>query len=464
MMFKSIRSKLTLWYVFILAIILAFFSSFLYLTLAKSLYSGVDQKIKSIAEVVANSLAPTSKQTIFPNFDRTLERFLGLRSYGKFIQILDSSGNVGSHSKALEDFKLPLNKVAYENAINGKITFETISTRGSSIRIVTMPVMRKGRVVNLVQVGTSLESVQETLRNLLFVIFIAIPLALALASVGGWLWVTQALRPVDEITTMARKISAENLNERLEIKYSKDEIGRLAETFNGMISRLYHSFRQIKQFTADASHELRTPLTVLKGEVEVALRKIRTPEEYQDILISNLEEINRMIKIVEDLLILSRADMGETKLEFQKLDMKKLLNEIHQQAVILASEKAIEVSLDKAEEAYVMGDELRIRQLLLNLIGNGIKYTPEGGRINLSLEKEDGFINISVRDNGIGIPEEDQPYIFDRFYRVDKARSKGGSGLGLSIAKWIAEAHRGSISVASQLGSGSVFNVKLPLC
>jgi len=280
---------------------------------------------------------------------------------------------------------------------------------------------------------------------------------------------------VDNITHTARIITSQNLNQRIEPPKIKDEISRLIETFNEMISRLDQSFRQIKQFTTDASHELKTPLTILKGEVEVALRKERRSEEYIQTLKSNLEEINRMSHIIDDLLWLSKTDIGEIRLNCEEINLTEILSEVVSQVDILAQSKNLRIETSNHHEyIYILGDALRLRELFLNLIENGIKYTEEGGTIHISLSKEimpnwtDGkqaeFAKIVVSDTGMGIEKEDQERIFDRFFRVDKARSRGqgGSGLGLSICKWIVEAHQGEIKVESEIGKGSSFIVRLP--
>jgi signal transduction histidine kinase len=277
-------------------------------------------------------------------------------------------------------------------------------------------------------------------------------------------------------------ITSQNLNQRIPPPKVQDEISRLIETFNEMISRLDQSFHQIRQFSSDASHELKTPLTILKGEVEVTLRKERPLQEYQQTLKSNLEEINRMSQIVEDLLLLSKADIGEIRLNKEDINLTEILNEIVAQMDMLAKSKRLFLAAsDHHQDIHMFGDALRIRELFINLIENGIKYTEEGGSIGIALSKEyeplagnglegpekeqEKIVKIIVSDTGIGIAKEDQERIFNRFFRVDKARSReeGGSGLGLSICKWIVEAHQGEIRVESELGKGSSFIVKLPL-
>jgi two-component system, OmpR family, sensor kinase len=354
------------------------------------------------------------------------------------------------------------------------MTFETNHSLGSApLRIVTFPVLENNHISKIVQVASSLEDVEDALNTLFLILIIAVPLALMIASLGGQFLANKALRPVDHITQTARVITSQNLNQRIRPLKVKDELSRLIDTFNDMISRLDQSFRQIKQFTADASHELKTPLTILKGEVEVTLRKERAPADYEQTLKSNLEEINRMSQIVEDLLLLSKADIGEVRLNPEDILVSEVLNEVVIQMKILAHSKKIEIDTFQDDDIYISGDLLRVRELFLNLIENGIKYSEEGGAIRVTLRKvsqpngeaERAFAEIVVSDNGMGIAREDQERIFDRFYRVDKARSRdqGGSGLGLSICKWIAEAHQGEIKVESEVGKGSSFIVRLPL-
>ncbi len=299
----------------------------------------------------------------------------------------------------------------------------------------------------------------------MLILWITVPSVLVVASLGGLFLANKALKPVDEITKTARMITSRSLNQRIKLRKTKDEIGRLTETFNDMISRLGQSFNQIRQFSADASHELRTPLTILKGEIEVGLRRKRYPEEYRKILNSNLEEVNHMSQIVDDLLFLSKADMGEIHLQKHRINLTELVSEVYAQAKMIATTKDIKVHMSNDVDGVVIGDRLKLRELLLNLVDNGVKYTPEGGEMRISLERGDSRFKLRVMDNGIGIAPEDQPHIFDRFFRVDKARSReaGGSGLGLNICKWIVAAHGGEISVDSEIGKGSIFTVTLPL-
>ena len=458
------------------------FSGFLYFTLSKSLYRDADQKLRSLAEmIVSESTSPLSKFG-FTNIDQALEATLNLKPIGKFIQVMDESGRIGRKSDNLKNVQLPVSLRALKNASQGMTTFETHrSFEGIPIRILTYPVFENRQLMKIIQVASSLEEVEDFLNTLFIILIITVPSALMVASLGGQFLANKALSPVDQITQTARLITSKNLNQRIRPLKVKDEISRLIETFNEMISRLDHSFGQIKQFGTDASHELKTPLTILKGEVEVALRKDRSPREYEQVLRSNLEEVNRMSQIVDDLLFLAKADIGEVRLNKEEIRLTEILKEVAEQMRFLSHSKNIQIETSNLDrDVHVLGDGLRIRELFINLIENGIKYTEGGGSITIGLsnnswspenhppgwntEEQVEFVKVIVSDTGIGISKEDQERIFDRFYRVDKARSReqGGSGLGLSICKWIAEAHQGAIYVESEVGKGSSFIVKLP--
>jgi heavy metal sensor kinase len=469
MLFKTIKFRLTLWYVVILGILLTSFSFFLYFTLADSLYKGVDNKIKTMAEVVASSTrSPFGAGPSISDLDRVMAERFGIRPLGRFIQVLDESGRVGERSTNLSNVQIPLSVKTLEATSKGRTTFETVQVMEKyPLRLVTMPIIDNGKMAGIVQVGSSLEGVEEALHQLLLILLIAVPGALLLASAGGLFLANKALRPVDEITQIARRIGSGDLSQRIRIKRVNDEIGRLASTFNEMIAKLEDSFRRVTRFTADASHELKTPLTILRGEAEVGLKKRRTLQEYQRILTSNLEEISRMSRIVDDLLTLSRADMGGHAIERQAVDLSSLAREVGKDLQVLAREKKIDLKFTGDGFTTVQGDPLFLRQLIMNLTENGLRYTPSGGEVELKVkgDHEQGVVRIFVSDTGVGIARKDQKRVFDRFFRVDKARSRetGGTGLGLNICQWIAHAHDGQIAVESMVGKGSTFTVTLPL-
>ena len=466
MAFKSIRSRLTAWYILLLGIILILFSVFLNYFLSKRLYESVDNSLTVSATVVATSAVMKFNRSPLPGLDQFFEQFMGAGNLNKFYRIYDGSGNVGSRSNNIDASKFPLSQEAYADALSGTNSYETFLVDGKHpIRVITMPILREKKLVNLVQVGTSLEAVKETLRNLRIFLFTAVPSVLVFATLFARFLARRALKPISKIIKTARDIGqGQELSQRIPVFKVQDELGQLALTFNEMMDRLENSFAQMRQFSSDASHELRTPLTVLQGQNELVLSKLRDPKEYQEVIISNLEEIKYMSKVLEDLFVLSRSDENQVLLNYKRMDLRDLVEEVCRHAEILAEEKDISIVIAFLEQVKINGDEVRLRQMVWNILHNGIKYTQPGGELKVSLLEESGFALLSIQDTGIGIPEKDLPFIFDRFYRVDKARSKdeGGSGLGLSICKHIAEAHKGKIEVESKPGLGTRFKIHIP--
>ena len=460
-----IKWRLTVWYGGILALILIVFSSSVYIYFRNSLQRSIDTKIKSIGEVLSSSLTETHSQSIFGNFERYLENVLGRKPKGKFIQIIDSSGRIGAKMSDIETETVPTSFSTLERALKGEVIYETIEGARPRLRIVTIPIVEENKkVTSIVQVGTSLEDFDETMKKLLIIMIISIPTSISVTIVIGYFMAKKALKPVDQIRKTAIKISSSNLDERIDIGKRRDELSRLAETFNDMITRLKDAFQRINQFSIDVSHELKTPLTILKGETEVTLRKDRENEDYRKLLKSHLEEVDRMTRIVDDLLLLSKADAEEIKLNIEDIALRDLVMDICMDMKIFADNKGIELIVSELEDVRLKGDELKLRRMLWNVVQNGIKYTQKGGKVEISSYVNNGYVWIDVKDNGVGISEKDMKYIFDRFYRGDKSRRReSGSGLGLSISKWIAEAHRGVIEVKSRPLEGSLFSIKLPI-
>jgi len=467
MAFKSIRSRLTAWYVTLLAIILILFSVLLNYFLSKRLYQSVDNSLTVSATVVATSATMRLTNSPLPGLNQFFDQFMREGNLNKFYRIYDGSGNVGSRSRNINASQFPLSQSAYADALEGKNSYETFNVGGKHpIRVITMPVIQEEKLINLVQVGTSLEAVKETLRNLKIFLFAAVPSVLIFAALFARFMARRALKPISRIIDTAREIGkGQELSKRIPVLKIKDELGQLALTFNEMMNRLESSFMQMRQFSSDASHELRTPLTVLKGQNELILSKQRKPEEYQEVISSNLEEINYMSKVLEDLFLLSKSDENQVNLDCKQFDLKPLVEEVCKHAEVLAEEKNIKILISFLEPVHIKGDEVRLRQMVWNILQNGIKYTQCGGELKISLQNEGKFALLTIQDTGIGIPEEDLDFIFNRFYRVDKARSRdeGGSGLGLSICRQIAEAHKGTIEVESKLGVGTRFKIRLPL-
>lgn len=461
----SLRVRLTLWYGTALALILVVFSGVLYTVTAKGLRDQVDGDLREAADAAIRSLMQSQMGPIF-DFEELSNKFPELAVLDKFFQILTPTGRIFIESPNIETRYIPPSQPALTHARRGEMWFDTVRNPDDPpLRIITVPIIVNGTLLNIVRVGRSLKPVEETLDRFLLVLLLTLPAGLVVALVGGWFLADRALRPVEGITLAAQRIAAGDLTQRLRVPATADEIGRLAATFNDMISRLDASFRQVRQFGTDASHELRTPLTVLKGETELALRRPRGAEEYREVLESSLEEIDRMTRIVDELFFLSRADLGEVKMESLPVRLETLVEDMARQASMLGQDTKVEVVLGPVTPCTTLGDELRLRELLLNLMDNAVKYSRPGGKVELALDCDRSAARLTIRDQGIGIEPEALTRIFDRFYRSDSARAhvKKGTGLGLSICKWIAEVHHGRIDVQSTVGHGSTFSVILPI-
>jgi heavy metal sensor kinase len=370
---------------------------------------------------------------------------------------------------------------------NGQLLWETPEARRNPVpesgklaaradeRIVTVPgtmppyrlmsgAARIGGKPVIVQVGRSEGSIVQDLHQLLYILLLGLPIAVAAAGVGGYLLARRALAPVDRMAERARSINAERLNDRLPVDNPNDELGRLASVFNETLMRLESSFDQMRRFTADASHELRTPLTAIRSVGEVGLRGRRDEVAYREIIGSMLEEVDRLALLVDRLLTLSRADTNQQKLSIDVVDIPDLAEELAEQLGVLAEEKEQSINVRFESVPRWVGDRVVLRQALLNLVDNAIKYSPLGGRIEIRVAQSPDGIVIDVSDTGPGIPAELQSRIFDRFYRVDKARSRenGGTGLGLAIAKWAVEVNGGRLTLEPATnGVGSCFRITL---
>ena len=462
----SIRNRLALWYGGILGGVFLFLGVLLYIRLSQSAHSDFDRSLRITAEALARFSVEQSRSAQQLTADDFLQGTDDPEFFTNFFRFYTPQGDLEIRSRNHPKRTVPLSADAFKSALRQKTTFESFSYPGrDQIRVITQPVVDQEKVIYVLQVGGSLKHVDEILTRLRFILFLTLPTALLVALMGGWFLAHHALRPVDAMAQIAREITAGDLSRRVLIHQGEDELAQLAATFNTMLGRLEESIQRIRQFSADASHELRTPLTILKGEAELALSEDYTNEEYKALIMSSLEEINRISRIVEDLFLLSKADLGKDQLEMKPVQLASLMKEILSQVALLAADKEIEIFLDRNEETLISGDMDRLRELLLNVIENAIRYTPAKGRINISLTREGARAFIQVSDTGIGIAEEALPKIFDRFYRAENARAMHprGSGLGLSICQSIVLAHRGEIDVKSTLGYGTTFVVRLPL-
>jgi heavy metal sensor kinase len=316
----------------------------------------------------------------------------------------------------------------------------------------------------IMHIGRSMEVQKGILRSYLVFYLYSVPVILVVSVAVGWFLAGRALRPFEEITRTAEKITDENLNTQIYTERKEEEIQRLVQAFNAMVKRLDESFQRMRKFNADAAHELRTPLAILQGETEVALRSPDLPDEIRSVLASNLEELDRLTRIVNDLLTLSEAEAGIQVLIKEPVDLKTLIEDLVDQMRLLTSDRNLSIDTQSVPELWIDADKLWIRRAIVNLLHNAIKYSRDGGTIVISAGMEKSRVRLSIRDYGIGILPQDLPHIFGRLYRADPARSRdsGGVGLGLALVKWIIEAHKGSIRVESVAGQGSLFEILLP--
>jgi heavy metal sensor kinase len=318
-----------------------------------------------------------------------------------------------------------------------------------------------------IAIGRSLESVQTTVRDFTRAYFLLLPGLIILAGGFGWLLAGRAIRPLNSVAQAAQEITGSNLSLNIPLRGAGDELDRLIENFNRMAARLHQNFEQIRRFSTDVSHELRTPLTAIRGQLEVALFTAQTPEQYRDAMVNALEDVEKLSSIVRALLLLSQAESGQLALQKAPLDMATLATDVVDQFQIPAEERGVKLTADLHPGTLILGDHTQIERLLSNLLSNAIKYTPPNGRVSVSAGPADtpGWAQLIVEDTGVGIPAENLPHIFDRFYRVRSADTSvvPGLGLGLSFVAWIVEVHGGRIDVASNPGEGSKFTVLLPL-
>jgi two-component system, OmpR family, sensor kinase len=473
LMVDSVRTRMTLWYVGMLGLALVIFSAGVYWLLARELSRRMDQSLEASVESIALSLLHERAEGE-TEAEAARSAVGEIRLLNQAMAIFDAQGRLleektgpgGGHAGLPPIDQIP---------VGSPQLFTSRGENGNNAaqRVATLCVKINGaRAAYLISVSQSLETVTDGLIILRRSFLIAVPLALLLAGLGGFFLARKSLAPVVEMSERARQIGAENLDQRLPVANSRDELGRLAGAFNELLARLDASFKLQRQFMADASHELRTPLSVMRTAAQVTLEmKSREEREYRDALAMIDDQARRLSRIVDDMFTMARADSGRRPLTLRNLYLDELVNETVRAAGALAASKGVMIEAAKAPETLYYGDEDLLRQMLLNLLDNAIKHTPAGGVIRVNLAQFNSVYQVVVADTGEGIPAEAQPHVFERFYRVDKARSRsngedkvnGGAGLGLPIALWIAEAHGGTINLIYSDPAGSAFAVTLPV-
>ncbi|MGP8080659.1 MAG: sensor histidine kinase [Dehalococcoidales bacterium] len=444
--FKSIRTRLTLWYLGVIVVLLLLFSSVAYFMLDYNLYNNLDSSLQTRA----NELNTVTVITPKPN-----ELLLSFNANGALTQEFPSG--------VIDTSKL---SGLIKQALSGQTPYlTTVTTDNQSVRLYATAFYNpfNGQPIVIV-VGQLTTEITGVLHTFIYVIVFAMVGVIILAGLGGLFLASRVLKPVQEITKTAQKIEGSDLSQRIAVK-TDDELGRLAATLNEMIGRLEESFNRQRQFTADASHELRTPLAIMQAEATLALSKERTLDDYRKSLETISQESSYMSSVIGKLLFLARSDAGKEQLNFEDVDLKELITGLSTNIEALALDKGIKFTVDAQENLIVNGDKVKLRQLFINILENAVRYTPADGKISVSLVEKDSNAVVSIADTGIGIPPEHLPHIFERFYRVDKARARadGGVGLGLAIARYIAESHHGKIEVASEVGKGTTFTISIPL-
>jgi two-component system OmpR family sensor kinase len=488
MFLRSIRYKIILWYMLILFLTLLLFSGFLYRYLSQRLRVDIDDLLETRAEGIIDSVDTywemenlgIAKDNVANDFSKidglnfkriakrwVLEKTTDPALLNIVVQIYDVNGELIANSKNIPEFTtLPgqtLSAVLQARSVFDRISVEITPGKSRPMRTLTVPVVENEKISYIVQVASLLTSLDAVLKSLMFILFLLLPITVALSGLIGAFLARLVLSPVNRMVDTAQRITAENLKLRIIAPQTNDEIQRLADTFNEMLTRLELGYVSQKQFIEDLAHELKTPLSVLKGEFEVTLKRIRAAKEYESTLESSLEEVNKIVRLVENLLLLARLDKSVVNLEKKPVDVGLLVQRAVSSIKILAEQKNIEVQISAQKDTFVDGDEDNLKRLFLNLLDNAVKYTAGGGTVAIRLSREPGWLKVAVEDTGIGIAEEDLPHIFDRFYRSDKDRAHQGFGLGLSIAKSIVEAHQGRIEVQSSFTRGSVFTAFLPI-
>jgi heavy metal sensor kinase len=457
MKLESIRVRLTLWYSLILFLSLSLFGGGAYFAMRHSIYATLDaalrQRLEGIRGIISEN-AP-SGAAILDDELRELANGEGARGG---LRVEDAAGHVIFASPGMELRTARETSQKMTAGFNERIA-------GKQFRLLWDRMEVAGARYD-VTVASSTNELSEALERFRDALYLVGPLFLLLAALGGYWMSRRALAPVDEITRSARNIGAQNLAMRLAVPPTGDELERLATTLNEMLSRLDGTFQRITQFTADASHELRTPVSVMRTSAELALRKPRAETEYREALSLILRESEKVSRLIDQLLTLARADSSSTALPITRINLNETLQKAWEETNVPANAKRLNADdFVPAAPVWVNGDPASLERLFLILLDNAVKYTADGGRIELRLSTDDGFAVAEVRDTGIGIAPEDVAHIFDRFYRSDRARSRetGGTGLGLAIGRWIAQAHGGEIRVQSEPSKGSSFQVRLPL-
>lgn len=473
----GIRMQLMIWYTLVFIVLLFLSDAILYTQLQNMLTKSLDTGLQLQAEHIASGITNDNGTLIIqdvtgdlPDTNSDLPAGSSDSSiditFGTLIRIVDVQGRTLRSTPAFRTLILPaeiFTQSLHDTSWQGNV----VAHDGQEVRLYSTTLTENGIPFAVVQVGESLVQLNTSLRSVMIELIIIAPFALLLGAIGSYWLAARAFIPIDRLIHIAKQINAGDLQQRVPLPRTRDEVQRLAQTFNEMIGRLDAAFARQRRFVADASHELRTPVAVIRSITDLALLEGQSPSEYKGLLEKIHSEAERLGHLISDLLALARSDEGKTLLEWEPVHLDRMVEVVVANAEVLASERGITLHAQVQEKVTIEGDEARLIQVVMNLLDNAILYTDSGGRVTLRLAKKDDQVYLTIEDTGTGIAPEHLPHIFERFYRADPARAvsieRNSSGLGLAIVEWVVQAHGGKVMVESQVGKGSIFVVTLPL-
>ena len=470
MRIETVRGRLTIFYVAVLAAALVVVGGLIYVLLARALYTRTDANLRAVVQITTTSLANdlAEGQDVA---DAARSTAAELSSTQQMLAIYDGDGHLLAEGGRDDDLKVALPALETIPS-SGEDLLVTVAEKDDNDRhrlAMRRVTISPAAVKYVIVVGSSLEPIDEELESLREILAYVVPIALALAGLGGWFLARQGLSPLAAMAQRARRIGVEDVSGRLPVVNPRDELGRLAETFNDLLDRLERSLTQQRQFMADASHELRTPVATSRTAASVALQQPRRDEqEYREALGIIEQQTSRLSRIVDDMFTLARADAGNYPVRRTPMYLDEVVEDVVRAARVLASTHDVTIEADAVRSAAFTGDEDLVRRLIVNLLDNAIRYSPRDTVVRIRLGLARGGYALSVSDQGPGIPPEAQPHIFERFYRADTARTPradaaGGAGLGLALARWIAEVHGGDLRLAASTSDGTTFTAILPV-
>ncbi|PIU40297.1 MAG: hypothetical protein COT00_02410 [Candidatus Omnitrophica bacterium CG07_land_8_20_14_0_80_50_8] len=478
-MIRSIRFVLTLWYLGILTVILCVFSSTLYSKVSANLNRHINETLAAQADAIEDNIFAfwkaeheiyktdtIRKEIQVGRFPALIDRWSAQTNEleDHFLRLIDHKGVILAASKHFSEFNLKLDESILRKTLKHRTSYQTIKQGKSHFQLITRPIIEDGQLLYIVQMTVSRRQAETSLEQLRDWLFWLVPATILLTSAIGWFLVTATLRPVGYMIKKVQSIGIQDLQERIEVPDTHDELEQLATTFNGLLSRLDKSFRRMRQFSAAAAHELRTPLSIMKGELEVTLRKERENAEYRRLLYGQLEVLTELANIVDQLLALAYAEEGEEAIQWKEIQLGPLIRSVIESWRKVAEAKELTIDLVERDTSLIRGEKRLLERLVANFLDNAIKHTPAKGKIRMEVVRRKGEVCIVVQDTGPGITPEELPKIFDKFFshaKRDKSDSSG-VGLGLGLCRWIAESHKGKIAVESAPGHGATFIISFP--